>query len=190
MSRVLAYPKFRLSQSEIEYLVHQEILPWFETIKAPQGEALVVEDPSDDKFVWCAEAGKVHWIISGDDHLLKFEHPKISIVTPSKFLEIFWQAFLKFTFFLIPNPKLKLDSRHTRINCIGLNIPALPVQLVYNAINETFWKTLSPLSIEVRDCLQKPYWRQDESRATWVGFYRVRFSSEPSAESLKISSSC
>ena len=86
--RVLAYPKFQLSQSEIEYLLRQEILPWFETIKAPQGQALVLEDPSDDKFIWCAEAGKVHWIISGDDHLLKLEYPKIAIVTPSKFLEI------------------------------------------------------------------------------------------------------
>jgi uncharacterized protein len=87
--RVLAYPKFQLSQSEVEHLLHQEILPWFQTIKAPQGEALVLEDPSADKFIWCAEAGKVHWIISGDDHLLKLEYRKISIVTASKFLEIF-----------------------------------------------------------------------------------------------------
>jgi uncharacterized protein len=87
--RVLAYSKFQLSQSEIEYLVHREILPWFETIKAPQGEAIVIEDPSDDKFIWCAEAGKVHWIVSGDDHLLKLQHPKISVVTPSQFLENF-----------------------------------------------------------------------------------------------------
>lgn len=87
--RVLAYPKFQLTRSEIEYLLHQEILPWFETITSPQGEAFVLEDPSDDKFIWCAKAGKVDWIISGDDHLLKLEYPKISIVTPSKFLAIF-----------------------------------------------------------------------------------------------------
>jgi hypothetical protein len=47
--RVLTYPKFQLSQDEIEYLLHQEILPWFETIRVPQGEAVVLEDPSDDK---------------------------------------------------------------------------------------------------------------------------------------------
>ena len=87
--RVLAYPKFQLSQSEIQYLLHQEILPWFETIAAPQGAAIVLEDPSDDKFIWCAEAGKVHWIVSGDDHLLNLEYAGIPIVTPSKFLEHF-----------------------------------------------------------------------------------------------------
>ena len=87
--RVLAYPKFKLSTSEIEYLLRKEILPWFETIKAPRGKAFVLQDPSDDKFVWCAEAARVHWIISGDDHLLKLEYPEIPIVTPSRFLDIF-----------------------------------------------------------------------------------------------------
>jgi uncharacterized protein len=87
--RVLAYPKFQLSQSEIEYLLYQEILPWFETITVPQGGAFVREDPSDDKFIWCAEAGGVDWIISGDEHLLKLEYHKIPIVTPAQFLEIF-----------------------------------------------------------------------------------------------------
>lgn len=87
--RVLAYPKFQLCQSEIEYLLHQEILPWFESITASQGESFVHEDPSDDKFIWCAEAGKVDWIVSGDDHLLKLEYSRIPIVTPSGFLDIF-----------------------------------------------------------------------------------------------------
>jgi uncharacterized protein len=87
--RVLAYPKFQLTRGEIEHLLHKEILPWFETIREPQGEAFVLEDPSDDKFIWCAEAAQVHWIISGDIHLLKLEYPKIPIVTPSEFLGIF-----------------------------------------------------------------------------------------------------
>lgn len=87
--RVFAYPKFQLTRNEIEYLLHQEILPWFETIAAPQGEAMVLEDPSDDKFIWCAEAAKVDWLISGDEHLLKLDYPKIPIVTPAEFLEIF-----------------------------------------------------------------------------------------------------
>lgn len=87
--RVFAYPKFQLTQGEIEYLLHQEILPWFETITVPQGEGIVLDDPSDDKFIWCAETAKVDWLISGDEHLLKVEYPKIPIVTPAEFLEIF-----------------------------------------------------------------------------------------------------
>lgn len=87
--KVFAYPKFQLTQGEIEYVIHKEILPWFETVEVPQGEAFVLDDPSDDKFIWCAEAAKVHWIISGDEHLLRLEYRKIPIVTPSRFLEIF-----------------------------------------------------------------------------------------------------
>jgi putative PIN family toxin of toxin-antitoxin system len=86
--RVLAYPKFQLSQGEIEYLLYQEILPWFETIVVSQGGAFVQADPSDDKFIWCAEAGEVDWIISGDDHLLGLQYNRIPIVTPASFLGI------------------------------------------------------------------------------------------------------
>lgn len=86
--RVLAYPKFQLSQSEIEYLLYQEILPWFETIAVPQGDAFVHEDPADDKFIWCGEAGGGDWIISGDEHLVKLEYHRIPIVTSASFLEI------------------------------------------------------------------------------------------------------
>lgn len=87
--RVLAYPRFQLSQNEIEYLLYQEILPWFETIMVSQGDAFIREDPSDDKFIWCAEAAGVDWIISGDEHPLKLEYEKIPIVTPAKFLKAF-----------------------------------------------------------------------------------------------------
>ena len=37
--RVLAYPKFKLSEEEINYIIHQEILPYFNVVKvfqAPQ----------------------------------------------------------------------------------------------------------------------------------------------------------
>ena len=83
--RVLAYPKFQLSPGEIEYLLFHEILPWFEIIEVPPGQNFFVEDPSDDKFIWCAEAGGAI-IISGDQHLLNFRHQKIKALSPSDFL--------------------------------------------------------------------------------------------------------
>lgn len=86
--RVLAYPKFQLSEHEIEYLLSQEILPWFEILSVPQGEAFVHEDPSDDKFVWCAEAGRAEYLISGDEHLLRLESIRVLVVTPARFLKI------------------------------------------------------------------------------------------------------
>ncbi|GLI36342.1 putative toxin-antitoxin system toxin component, PIN family [Desulforhabdus amnigena] len=86
--RVLAYPKFRLSRKEIEFLLYEEILPWFEVIEAPAGRPFIAADPSDDIFIWCAESGKADWIISGDDHLLHLKDFNIPILTPRQFLEM------------------------------------------------------------------------------------------------------
>ena len=46
--RVLAYPKFELSEEEINYLLYQEILPYFEVVKTKPGPMIVEEDPSED----------------------------------------------------------------------------------------------------------------------------------------------
>ena len=49
--RVLAYPKFRLGEPEIEFIMTHEILPYFEVIAVTPGKPMVVADPADDKFV-------------------------------------------------------------------------------------------------------------------------------------------
>ena len=85
--RVLAYPRFQLSPEEIEYLLFHEVLPWFEIIEVPPGRSFIVEDPSDEKFIWCAEAGGADFIISGDQHLLNFRHQKIKVLSPTDFLD-------------------------------------------------------------------------------------------------------
>ena len=85
--RVLAYPKFKLSKGEIDFLLYHEILPYFKTVTIKPGKVIVQDDPSDDKFIRCAEAGKANIIISGDQHLLDLEsYGKIRILTPSQFL--------------------------------------------------------------------------------------------------------
>jgi len=86
--RVLAYPKFELSEEEINYLLYQEILPYFDIVKTKPGPMIVEEDPSDDMFIRCAEAGKANTILSGDLHLLDLKsYGKVKILTPSQFLE-------------------------------------------------------------------------------------------------------
>ena len=86
--KVLAYPKFNLSGEEINYLLYQEILPFFEVISVQQRPVIVKKDPSDDKFISCAQAGKADIIISGDKHLLALKsYRKIKILSPSEFLE-------------------------------------------------------------------------------------------------------
>ena len=86
--RVLTYPKFELSEEEINYLLYQEILPYFEIVWTKPGPVIVEEDPSDDMFIRCADAGKANTIISGDQHLLDLKsYGKVKILTPSQFLK-------------------------------------------------------------------------------------------------------
>ncbi len=85
--RVLAYPKFSLSEEEIRYLLEQHILPWFEVVNADQGGAFVHDDPADDKFIWCAWAGHAQCIVSGDGHLLAVPDPPVPVLTPAELLE-------------------------------------------------------------------------------------------------------
>lgn len=86
--KVLAYPKFRLAEKEINYILYNEILPYFEIVNLKTGLRIIQKDPSDDKFIHCAEAGKASVIISGDQHLLNLKtSEKLKILTPSQFLE-------------------------------------------------------------------------------------------------------
>jgi len=86
--KVLVYPKFQLSEEEINFILYQEILPYFEPVKAKPGHVIIRDDPSDDKFIRCAQAGNASVIISGDEHLIAFKsHAKLRILTPSRFLE-------------------------------------------------------------------------------------------------------
>jgi putative PIN family toxin of toxin-antitoxin system len=87
--KVLTYPKFNLSEREINYILYNEILPYFEVVTLKSGQAIIPEDPSDDKFLHCAKAGKASVIISGDRHLINLKsYSKIKILTPSQFLEV------------------------------------------------------------------------------------------------------
>jgi putative PIN family toxin of toxin-antitoxin system len=85
--RVLTYPKFKLTEEDINFLLYHKTLPYFEVIDVQPGPRIVRKDPEDDKFLRCALAGKAKWIISGDHHLLALKpYQKIKILTPSDFL--------------------------------------------------------------------------------------------------------
>ena len=88
--RVLAYPKFNLSEDEINFLLHHEILPYFAVVRVSRGHVIIKDDPSDDKFIRCAKSGKASIIISGDQHLLSLKsYGKIRILTAAEFLKNF-----------------------------------------------------------------------------------------------------
>jgi len=85
--RVLSYPKFDLSEGEIKELIQEEILPYAEVVKPKKRLRVVQRDPSDNKFVECAVAGKARVIISGDKELLSLgRYRQIRIQSPAQFL--------------------------------------------------------------------------------------------------------
>ena len=86
--RVLSYPKFKLSEGDIKGLIQEELLPYVEVVKTSRRLRVVDRDPSDDKFIECAVAGKARVIISGDKDLLSIgRYRKILIQSPAQFLE-------------------------------------------------------------------------------------------------------
>jgi putative PIN family toxin of toxin-antitoxin system len=87
--RVLAYPRFRLSEEEIHYLLYVEVLPFVEMVEVRPGPTVIFEDPSDDMFLHCAFAAGAEYLISGDRHLLRLKfHKGIKILTPAEFLPL------------------------------------------------------------------------------------------------------
>jgi putative PIN family toxin of toxin-antitoxin system len=84
--RVLSYPEFQLTEEEITFLLHKEILPWFEIVTVKKQTPFVADDPDDDKFIWCAITGNADCIISGDEHLLNLNPSPVPILSPSQFL--------------------------------------------------------------------------------------------------------
>lgn len=86
--RVLAYPKFKLTEKEIKILVQEELLPYIEPVTVNEGAKGISEDPDDDKFLACASAAKADFIVSGDAHLLNLKKYKgCPILTAERFLK-------------------------------------------------------------------------------------------------------
>lgn len=69
--RVLACPKFRLSNSDQDELL-ADYLPYAQTVRVPQPPPAVPEcrDPLDMPFMHLAVAGKAQVLVSGDQDLL------------------------------------------------------------------------------------------------------------------------
>ena len=85
--RVFTYPRFKLTEEDVNFLLYHEILPHIEVIDVESGPRIIKRDPEDDKFIRCALAGKAKFIISGDQHLLALKScQKIKILSPADFL--------------------------------------------------------------------------------------------------------
>ncbi len=90
--QVLAYPKFQLSEGEIKGLIEKELLAFVQIIKPGMRVHVIKQDPSDNKFLECAVAGRAGSVISGDKVLLAIRHYRqVRIQTPSQFLKAFYR---------------------------------------------------------------------------------------------------
>ena len=86
--RVLAYPKFRLSDQEIRGLIEEELLPFVETVRVRRRLAVIRRDPEDNKFLECAMAGRAEYLVTGDQDLLELSSYRgIAILTVGEFLK-------------------------------------------------------------------------------------------------------
>ena len=88
--RVLAYPKFKLTDAEIRGLIEETLLPFIETVKVPPSIIPKVRDPDDVKFITCAATAGVRWLVSGDNDLLVLRQVKsVEIISVTEFLHHF-----------------------------------------------------------------------------------------------------
>ena len=88
--RVLAYPKFKLNENEIQYLLYVEVLPFCKVVPTKSGPVIISEDSSEDIFLRSCEVSKAKALISGDSHLLALKsYGNVLILTPSQFLKEF-----------------------------------------------------------------------------------------------------
>lgn len=70
-TRVLAYKKFGLTRADVDYLIAEEISPWFELRALPRTtDNWIPDDPSDDMFIDLALTEPSAVLISGDSHII------------------------------------------------------------------------------------------------------------------------
>jgi putative PIN family toxin of toxin-antitoxin system len=68
--RVLAYPKFHLTEEEIRGFLEEELLPFAETVIVRRLPAVRLRDPHDLAVVACALTGRARYLVTRDADLL------------------------------------------------------------------------------------------------------------------------
>ena len=86
--RVLNYPKFYLSEEEIEGIIKEKLLPFVQVVIVEKSVSIIKIDSSDNIFLSTALSGKAKFIVSGDKHLLKLKkYRDIRILKMKDFFE-------------------------------------------------------------------------------------------------------
>jgi uncharacterized protein len=91
VERVLQRPKFGWTQGRVD-----DAIGWLsafaEHVEPKQRVDAVKDDPTDNRIIECAIAGKSEYLVTGDNHLLKLkQYGGTKIVNATEFLEILAQ---------------------------------------------------------------------------------------------------
>ncbi|MBU2609764.1 MAG: putative toxin-antitoxin system toxin component, PIN family [Chloroflexi bacterium] len=83
---VINRPKFKIPQDEI-IATTDYLLQTAEFVTPEEEIHVIFADPTDDKFLEAAVAGKVNFIVSGDGHLLELKSfSEIPIISAREFI--------------------------------------------------------------------------------------------------------
>jgi uncharacterized protein len=87
---VLEYPKFSLKQQEIQMIIEEEVMPYFEITAVTDKTETVCRDPDDDKLIACALSASAEFLVTGDKDLLALKkHKALRIINASMLLKMF-----------------------------------------------------------------------------------------------------
>ena len=85
--RVLAYPKFHLTEGEIRGLLEEEFIPFSETVTIRRQPAVQLRDPDDLAVVACALTGRAQYLVTGDADLLSLGRIRqVDVIRPADFI--------------------------------------------------------------------------------------------------------
>lgn len=88
--RVLEYPRFSLTDTEIKSIIEEEVLPFFKVTEITDQVGDVCRDPDDDKFFSCAISASADFIVSGDKDLCSLnKYKSVRIINVKDFLKMF-----------------------------------------------------------------------------------------------------
>jgi uncharacterized protein len=87
---VLEYPKFALKRQEINMIIEEEVMPYFEIVEVRDKTETICRDTADDKFIACALSASAEFIVTGDNDLLDVKKYKtVRIINAATLLKMF-----------------------------------------------------------------------------------------------------
>ena len=85
--RVLAYPKFDLTEKEIRGLLEEELIPFAETVIIRRRPVVRLRDSDDLDVVACALTARAKYLVTGDADLLSLKRIRqVEVIRPAEFL--------------------------------------------------------------------------------------------------------